>query len=180
MANNNSPFGFRASLIADVENQYADYTITSGYGTSLYLGDPVMLSGGVNGMANLVIATPGAKIAGIFMGVEWTNPDGYRRRTSQWTGGQVATQIIAYVADNPFTRFRVQLSGAYSDADIGQLADFVAGTGNNVSQSAYALDSTTVGTGTGFLITDVYESPNNSVGEYAVVEVVPMKQIYRS
>ena len=69
---------------------------------------------------------------------------------------------------------------AFSDADIGQLADFVAGSGNTVSLSAYALDSTTVGTGTGFLITDVYAAANNSDGQYAIVEVVPMKQIYRS
>ena len=93
---------------------------------------------------------------------------------------QVATNIIAYVADDPFTRFRVQLSGAYSDADIGQLADFVSGVGIVVSHSAYALDSTTVGTGTGFLITDVFEAANNLPSTYAVVEVVPMKQIYRS
>ena len=116
MANNNSPFGFRGSLIAEQENQYSSYTVTSGYGTSLYLGDPVMISGGVNGMANLVIATPGSKIAGFFAGVTYTNPNGYTTRGNYWTGGQVATNIYASVSDNPFTRFRVQMSGAWSDS----------------------------------------------------------------
>lgn len=180
MTNTNSPFGFSPDLIAEVENRYATYTITSGYGTALYAGDPVKISGGVNGLANLVIASPGDKIAGIFKGVTWANSSGYVRRTNYWPAGNVATQIIAYVSDDPFTRYRVQLSGAYSDADIGQLADFVSGSGNPTSLSAYALDSTTVGTGTGFLITDVFQTPNNLPGSFAQVEVVPMKQIYRS
>lgn len=180
MANQNSPFGFQCDQVAEQENIYANYTVTSGYGTSLYKGDPVKISGGVNGAANLVIASPGDKIAGYFAGVEYSDNTGVRRRLNYWTAGTVATNIVASVSDNPFTRVRVQMSGAFVDADIGQLADFVAGSGNPVSLSAYALDSTTVGTGTGFLITDVYQAANNADGTYAIVEVVAMKHIYRS
>jgi hypothetical protein len=181
MANNNSPFGFQPSLIADVENQYANYTITSGYGSNIYIGDPVFISGGVNGSANLhVSTTPGQKLAGFFMGVTWTNPDGYVRRTNYWPSGQVATNIVASVSDNPFSRYKVQLNGAYLDCYLGQLADFAVGTGSLVSGSGYVLDVATVGTGTGFLITDVFAAPSNADTAYAIVEVVPMKQIYRS
>lgn len=181
MANNNSPFGFTASIVQMEENRYATYTVTSGYGTSLYAGDPVTVSGGVGGAANLTItAAPGDYINGFFKGVEYSDASGFRRRQNFWTAGTVGTNIIAYVTDEPFGRFKVQMSGAFTDAAIGQLADFVAGTGNPVSLSGYALDSTTIGTGTGFLILDVLQVATNEDGsEYAIVEVMPVKHNYR-
>jgi hypothetical protein len=180
MANNNSPFGFIGSLIAEQENQYGTYTVTSAYGTSLYFGDPVKVSGSVNGLANLVIADAGDVINGFFTGVEYSDASGYRRRTNYWLAGTVATNILAYVADNPFTRFRVQMSGAFTSAGVGETADFVAGSGSTVSGSGYTLDSTTLTTGYGFLVTNVFQSATNAVGSYAIVEVVPRLHAVKS
>jgi len=180
MANNNSPFGFIGSRVAEQENQYGTYTVASAYGTSLFLGDPVKFTTGLNGLAELVIASPGDHICGFFAGVTYSDATGFVRRTNYWLAGTVGSNIQAFVSDNPFTRFRVQLSGAYSDADIGQSMDFVAGTGSTVSGSAYALDVTTVGSGKGFLITNVYQSANNADTANAVVEVVPMLHQFRN
>jgi hypothetical protein len=181
MANNNSPFGFIGSRIAEQENEFGTYTITSGYGTSLFIGDPVIYTTGLNGLANLVIATPGQKITGFFQGVTYSDATGVVRRTNYWLAGTVATNIQASVSDNPFTRYRVQLSGAtYLDSYIGQSMDFVAGTGSTVSGSAYELDITTVGAGKGFLITNVYQAANNADSANAIVEVVPMLHQYRN
>ena len=180
MTNNNSPFGFIGSRIAEQENQYGTYTITSAYGTSLFLGDPVKFTAGLNGLANLVIASPGDHIAGFFAGVTYSDATGFVRRTNYWLGGTVGTNILAFVSDNPFTRFRAQLSGAYSDAYIGQSMDFVAGTGSTVSGSAYALDVTTVGASKGFLLTNVYQAENNADSTYAIMEVVPMLHQFRN
>ncbi len=180
MANNNSPFGFVGSRIAEQENQYGTYTITSGYGTSLFLGDPVKFTSGLNGLANLVIASPGDHICGFFAGVYYSDSTGYVKRANYWLANTVGSNIYAFVSDNPFTRFRVQLSGAYSDAYIGQSMNFVAGAGNTVSGSGYALDVTTVGAGNGFLITNVYQSANIADSSYAQVEVVPMLHQFRN
>ena len=159
------------------------YTITSGYGSNIYSGDPVFISGGVEWFCEpYMYQQLLAKARWILYG---RNLDKSRWLCSQnkLLGHQVKFQqsnIVASVSDNPFSRFKVQLNGAYSDSYLGQLADFVVGAGNTVSGSGYALDVATVGTGTGFLITDVFASPNNADSAYAIVEVVPMKQIYRS
>jgi hypothetical protein len=180
MANNNSPFGFIGSRIAEQENEFGTYTITSGYGTSLYLGDPVKYTAGLNGLATLVIANPGDHICGFFAGVYYSDASGFVKRQNYWTGGSVGTNINASVSDNPFTRFRVQLNGAYSDAYIGQSMNFVAGAGSTVSGSGYALDITTVGSAAGFFITNVYQAANNADSADAIVEVIPMLHMYRN
>jgi len=180
MTNNNSPFGFIGSRVAEQENEFGTYTVTSGYGTSLYLGDPVKFTAGLNGLATLVIASPGDHICGFFAGVTYSDATGFVKRANYWTGGTVGTNIYAFVSDNPFTRFRVQLNGAYSDAYIGQSMDFVSGAGSTVSGSGYALDIATVGSAAGFLITNVYQSANITDTAYAQVEVVPMLHQFRN
>ena len=75
--------------------------------------------------------------------------------------------------DDPNIVWAIQSSGSADFADIGNLANHVAGTGSTVTgQSAFEINGTT-GTGTANLrILGLYEEPKNAYGTNGVLEAV--------
>lgn len=154
MANTNAAYGFRPAYLlggfsgSNPINAAAPqgYSIASAYGTSIYSGDPVKLSGTADakGRPGIVIGTNGPN-RGVFAGVRYTNAQGERITSPYWPASTVATDIEVMVYDHPHQVFSVQASAAIAATDIGQKADFVSGSGSAVSgQSGYQLDSTTI------------------------------------
>jgi len=127
-------------------NNYKSYTIASAYATALYQGDPVLMT--TDG--SLIVGTSGsAAYVGIFKGVSYRNSvTGDVVYDNYWPASQTATDIVAYVWDDPNLIFKVeadQVGTALASTDIGSNADHNAGTGSNVTKrSGAVLDSSDI------------------------------------
>lgn len=149
MANNNAPFGMKPvqHLTGGVIGpNKMNYTIASGYGTDLFIGDPVDISGtGANGRSGIVRATAGDtnKILGTFAGCSYKNASGQPVWSQYWPASTVATDIQAYVFDDPNLLFEVQCdSTGVANADIGLNANLEAGSGSATTfLSGFLLDA---------------------------------------
>ena len=113
--------------------------IASGSGTSIFVGDVVRLNTG--GTLSRVSTTDSATDAvGIFMGCQFTNPTTKQLLQQQYyPASTVASDIVAYVCDDPDTFFKVAvLSGA---STIGGMTQ--TDIGNNVAILVTAGSTTT-------------------------------------
>jgi len=156
-------------------NQFASYSIASGASGDIFTGDPVKSTGSsdANGKPTIVVAAAGNTVRGIFNGCEYTNAAGERIFTKNWVSGTAATDVTAYVFDDPNQVFSVQADGAFAITDVGNKADFVAGTGDSATgQSRFELDSSDIGTGDGLLILGLEQVDGNEVGSFAKLLVL--------
>ena len=110
--------------------------IASGSGTSIFYGDVVRLNTG--GTLSRVSTTDSATDAvGIFLGCAFTNPTTKQFLQQQfYPASTVASDIVAYVCDDPDTYFKVAvLSGAstiggMTQTDIGNNVAILVTAGN--------------------------------------------------
>ena len=100
-------YGFKpvrvAGGAAPTPNCVNSYSIASAFATSIFTGDPIKMT--TDG--TLILATVGAPIVGIFAGVEYTAANGSVTFSQYWPASTVATNIKAYVYDDPMTVFKV-------------------------------------------------------------------------
>lgn len=176
MANSANYFGFMpyrhlgGGVIRPSERR-----IASAYAANIFSGDAVKLVAG----GGIEVAAAGARILGIFHGCSWVDSDGTPRYSSYWpastaTLGSVAAK--AFVYDDPNMTFQVRSGGTPALADVGLLADHVAGTGSTTTGRSGDYLSGTMATGTAsFRILDFVQSPANEVGQYAILEVQPFE-----
>jgi hypothetical protein len=125
-------------------NTYMNYTIASAYNTALYQGDPVKLVAG----GTIERAAAGDKIVGVFSGVQYTDSvSGEVKYTAYWPASQTATNITAYVWDDPFLMFKAEAdqdTTALVAADVGFNADIIVAAGSSVTKrSGTSIDSST-------------------------------------
>lgn len=179
MPNTNAPKGLTPKYLrgtAPVTNVYAPagYTIASTYNTNIFFGDPVKSSGtSLLGRPDIVIqSTPGVFL-GAFGGCEYTNAQGDRVYSRYWPANTVATNIIAYVYDDPQTIFSIQADGAFAVTDVKNKVDYASGTGNTqTGNSGYVLQSSNIGTGDALLILGLDPTEGNEQGTFADVLVL--------
>ena len=128
--------------------------IASGYGTSLFYGQIVQLSGGTLVTSSYTPAssptTPIAGTIGVFVGCSYTNPSTLQPIQSQyWPASTVANDAIAYVIDDPRTVFKVavgsQATSTLSNTSSGMGYMNPAFIGTNVYPLSGAGGSTTTG-----------------------------------
>jgi len=102
--------------------------IASGYATNLLNGDVVKLAsdGTLEKDAGTTTATP----VGVFLGCRYTDPNlGYELYSQYYPANTVASDIVAYVADDPDQLFKVAVvSGTTVIAGVGRTV-----VGNNVA-----------------------------------------------
>ena len=178
MANVNKPFGLRPSgnLSATGAQKQYGYQIEDNYGTAIYQGDLVVV---YDGYIIKYDASTHAAPTGVFNGVQYNDPTRANKPTwkNYYPGSiNITTGIIACeVLDDPSQLFLVQADEDIVQADIGKNADPIAGsTGSTTSGvSNGALDSSTIAKTDAltFKIVGLYESPDNALGDYAVVVV---------
>ena len=113
MSSTSTPFGFRPSFHNSGQMRPKAYTIASTYAANIFLGDPVKLVdagtiqlGTSDGARTGTV--DGVLLLGIFAGVEYTDALGKPTVSNFWPTGATATNIRAFVYDDPETLFDVQ------------------------------------------------------------------------
>ena len=150
MANVDAAFGFvpirHLSGYAPRANKY---TIATGLAENIFTGDLVHVR------------------------VSYTASDGSYVYSQYWPSGTAATNIIAYVYDDPFIVYKVQSAGTPAQTNIGNCADVVAGAGSTTTGISGFESSGTMSNGTATVkILALHDSPSNAFGTNAVLEVV--------
>ena len=142
MALTASPFGFLLRKHPDGQSRANAYTIASGYAADIGYGDAVTLD--TTGV--LVIGVPTADLIGVFAGVQYTDASGKPTFSKRWPANTVATEIVAWVYDDPENVYEVQVEAGgtgYLQAAIGAQADLVPGVPNALTgHSTMALEAT--------------------------------------
>lgn len=148
MANPNTKFGLRPSRTVSgspYSGSANAYSTAAGYGTALFLGDPVKLIGtgqqiGDGTYGDVQAAATGDVILGVVVGsIPLTRDSAVYREAS--------TQRLVLVCDDPNMLFEIQeTSGGTAVAvnDIGLNANFIVATGSTTTgRSGVELDNST-------------------------------------
>ena len=172
MANLDAPSGARPFRhLSGGMIRASEYKIASGTSSNIFTGDFVKLLA----TGYIDVASAGNRILGVFAGVKYTASDGevvYKKYFPTGTTTLASADVTAYVYDDPNITYRIQSAGSADFADIGNLADLVAGSGSTTTgQSGHEISGTT-GTGTAtFRILRLIDDPDNSAGTNGELEV---------
>jgi hypothetical protein len=139
------------------------YAIASGYATQISKYQPVILN--VNGQITAGVAA--ADLIGVFAGCEYTDITGKRVVSNFWPAGVVATNIVAWVWDDPGTVYQVQGDGPIALTAIGNQADITNGAVNGAGFCYATLASALAGVGVQgqFRIMQMDTSIDNTAGD---------------
>jgi len=178
MANVNKPFGLRPSgnLSATGAQKQYGYQIQDNQAGAIYQGDLVVV---YDGYIIKYDASTHTAPTGVFNGVQYDDPTRANKPTwkNYYPGSINITQgiIACEVLDDPSQLFLVQADGAVAQANIGKNADPTASTTGSttsgVSNGSLSSASIAKTQGLTFKIVGLYESPDNALGDYAVLVV---------
>lgn len=153
--------------------------IASGYATSIFNGDVVKLSS--DGVLVKETGTTTATPVGVFMGVSYTDPVlKYKLFSQYYPANTVASDIVAYVVDDPDALFKVALvSGTtvingYGRTIVGNNASLVQNAGDtDTGNSAVAVLGSSAATTASLpvRIIDVVPETVDSSGDFTEVIV---------
>ena len=141
----NAPYGLKPiNLIGGqvFAGQTRELPIASNYGTAIYNGDIVRLDGGfiVKEAGTTTVTSQG--VTGVFLGCSYTNPStGQLLFANSYPGSVVASNIVAYVADDPDQLYKAASVGntinttglvisAVSQVVVGNNATLILNTGS--------------------------------------------------
>lgn len=149
MANVNKAFGLRP--LGKLGSNYnsdgnTQYKIASGTATAIFQGDTVTF--GVSGSVStgfIVKHTPGdANILGVFIGCQYTDPTTKKTTFKNFYPGSIsASDIVAFVVDDPYAQFLIQASGVAAVTAIGKNADLVQTASGNTTTGVSGLELST-------------------------------------
>ena len=168
MANKDAAFGLRPVKMiggAPWTGGQSRYRIAANYGTSIFQGDMVAQ---VTGGTVEVHADGGTvPIVGVFNGCQYTDPTtGEQVFSNYYPASTNASDIIAFIVDDPMVVFEVQANAAFPIADLFGNFDIVYTTaGSTVTGiSGAELNVADGGTGTTLSVKaiDISEDPENS------------------
>ena len=161
--------------------------IASGYATAIFYGDFVKLVAAGTLEKAAVTTSVVAGTVGIFVGCSYTDPS-----TSQLTFNQqfpastAASDIMAYVVDDPKLVFKMQADEAIAQTGLGNNVSAVSTAGSTtIGRSKNALDGGSVAT-TNTLplrVLEFVEGPNSTVGAAftdCLVTYLPLSHAYET
>lgn len=168
MANKDAAFGLRPSRMmggAPFSGGQSRYRIASGYSTKIFQGDLVkqVTGGGIERAA----ASSTVPVVGVFNGVQYTDPTtGEQVFANHYPGSISASDIIAFIVDDPMVVFEVQADEAFPVADLLGNFDVIdqSTTGDTASgRSNMELDVSTGATTTTLPLKaiDISQDPDN-------------------
>ena len=167
MANVSEKFGLRpyrkldGSPLVGAQNRY---TIASGYATAIYQGDLVepLTSGNIQKHG----ANTSDAVVGVFNGCFYTDPTTKKPTFSNhYPGSIAASDITAFIVDDPDAVFLVDADAAFTRADLFKNYSVTNTTGvTQTGISKAQLDVSVSGTATTFAIQaiDISQDPDNS------------------
>jgi hypothetical protein len=173
MASSATPHGAVpvGSLVSCAYNaKITHYKIKSAYGTSIFYGDFVKFGDdNPNTTIQKDTGTSTATPVGIFLGCAYTDPTTKQFTPSQYfPASTAASDIVAYVASDPFIIMQMQCDGAADQDDLGKNVGIVQTAGStDIGRSKNAVDISTVNT-TATLplkIIDFIDGPDSAVGD---------------
>jgi hypothetical protein len=134
MANKNAAFGIRpiGKVGQNADNQgLGEYVIASGTTAAIYFQDvvKVVAAGGVE-----AAAAADANTAGSLNGVFYTDPSTKKPTfANHYPGAIAASDIVAFVADDPYERFEIQCNSTANQADVFANANITYLAGNSAN-----------------------------------------------
>jgi hypothetical protein len=134
----NAPYGLKPiNLIGGqvFAGSTRELPIASNYGTVINNGDIVRLSGGtiVKEAGTTTVSATG--VVGVFVGVSYTNPStGQKLFANSYPGSVVASDIVAYVVDDPDALFKVAVTGGATSTTITPISGTILGNNLAISQ----------------------------------------------
>ena len=161
MANKDGAFGFRpVRHLTGGLIRRNEYKIAANYGTAIYHGQCVIAvtAGGIEA------AAAGNVILGVFGGCFFTDPTTSKPTFSNYYPASTnASDIVAYVYDDPRIVFEVQHDGTGTAAMNFSGFDLVGTGGSTLSgRSTQELDTSTSTTSGQFKQIGIAKDPNNS------------------
>lgn len=169
------PFGVRPVYHPTGLVRPATFTIASGYATSIFKDDPVILN--TNG--TITVGTAAAALLGTFAGCEYTDATGKPNYSNFYPAGQTiqaGSVITCYVVTGDETVFEVQAQGSLTQSSVGDEADIVYTAGSTATGlSGVALSTVLAGAGLQkqWRIIGFGQDPDNAAGDaFTVVRVV--------
>ena len=168
MANKDAAFGLRPSRMmggAPFSGGQSRYRIASGYSTKIFQGDLVkqVTGGGIERAA----ASSTVPVVGVFNGVQYTDPTtGEQVFANHYPGSISASDIIAFIVDDPNVVFEIQAAEQFPVADLLGNFDVIdqSTTGDTASgRSNMELDVSTGATTTTLPLKaiDISQDPDN-------------------
>jgi hypothetical protein len=167
MANVVEKFGLRpyrkldGTPLVGAQNRY---TIASSYATAIYQGDLVIPVTGGN--IERHVYNNSSSVVGVFNGCFYTDPTTQKPTFSNYyPGGVAASDITAFVVDDPDAVFLMDADATFAREDLFQNYSVTNGTGNTKTGiSEVQLDVGASGTNASFVIQaiDISQDPNNS------------------
>lgn len=194
MSSTSAPFGFRASFHNSGQIRAKAYTVATGYAANIFSGDPVKLTndgvielGTSDGTRNGTV--DGITLLGIFAGCQYDDASGKPTISPFWPTGTTATNIIAWVYDDPETLFDVQYTNPGTagvttmQTAVGEECDWtVASPGGSTRTGLSSTQLTAIQSTSGqFQITGFGYEINDSITDaYAVVTVRINEHAYKA
>lgn len=189
MSSTSAPFGFRPSFHNSGQIRPKAYTIASGYAANIFAGDPVKMTDA--GTIQLGTSdgsrtgtTDGVSLLGIFAGVEYRDSLGKPTVSNFWPSGVSATDVVAYVFDDPETLFDVEYANPGTPGTtsvqtaVGEECDWtVASPGGSTSTGLSNTVLTVIQATSGqFQITGFHSFPNDSLTDAYVTATVRINE----
>ncbi len=104
-----------------------EYPIAYNYPTSIFYGDPVVITAGFAAIATAPINTTNTTV-GVFLGCSYTNPATKQKLFSQYyPANTLAGDIKAVICDDPDTVFKMAVVTAAGVQTIGSMSQLMVG-----------------------------------------------------
>lgn len=192
MSSTSAPFGFRPSFHNSGQMRPKAYTIASAYAANIFSGDPVKLVdagtiqlGTSDGTRTGTV--DGISLLGIFAGCEYVDSTGKPTVSNFWPTGITATNIVAWVYDDPETLFDVQYdnpsAGTTVQTAVGEECDWVpTAAGGSTSTGLSSTKLTAIQATSGqFQITAFHLFPTDDLTDaYLVAQVRINEHLYKA
>ena len=167
MANVAEKFGLRpyrkldGTPLVGAQNRYS---IASGHTTAIFQGDLVIPL--TAGTIDRHIANNSTAVLGVFNGCFYTDPTTQKPTfRNSYPGSIAASDITAFVVDDPDAVFLMDADATFAQADLFQNYSVTTGGGNTTTGiSEVQLDVSVSGTNASFIIQaiDISQDPDNS------------------
>ena len=183
MASTNSPYGLRPINPLGGQSFAGStrlYAMLSGYSVAVQYGDPVILFAGGSGVGGVMrrfsatttatTATNSATRLGVFVGCSYTDPVYGKVFRQNYPGSITASDLQAYVVDDPDTLFQAQFNGSaaqyYLGSNCGLIQTVAGSTSANINSGVSLNLSTATDTATlPIRVVDFVNSTTSTVGD---------------